>query len=89
MQALAYRLPVIVTNVGDMVEFVEEDRDGFMLPHRSKNLLADKITALVSDDSLREKFGGFSFNIFKSRFVNDRMMDQTVEVSQKILDSQA
>jgi glycosyltransferase involved in cell wall biosynthesis len=89
MQALAYRLPLIVTNVGDMAEFVEEGKNGFVLPQRSKNLLADKITALLSDDSLRETFGDYSFNIFKSRFVNDRMTNQTVEVFRKILDSQA
>ena len=89
MQALAYRLPVVVTNVGDMAEFVEEGKNGFVLPHRSKNLLVDKISALVSDDSLRQKFGEHSLNIFRSRFVNERMTDQTLDVFRKILDSRS
>jgi glycosyltransferase involved in cell wall biosynthesis len=88
MQALAYRLPLIVTNVGDLAEFVEEGKNGYILHQRKKELMVEKMSLLISDEAKRKFFGERSFNIFKNRFLNDRMTAQTIEVIQKTLDSQ-
>lgn len=88
MQALAYRLPVIVTNVGNMAEFVEEGANGSILFERKKEMLAEKISFLISNDSERKRYGDNSYDLFKNRFVASRMTDETVEVFKKILDSQ-
>jgi glycosyltransferase involved in cell wall biosynthesis len=88
MQALAYRLPVIVTNVGNMAEFVEEGANGSILFERKKEMLAEKISFLISNDSERKRYGDNSYDLFKNRFVASRMTDETVEIFKKILDSQ-
>jgi glycosyltransferase involved in cell wall biosynthesis len=88
MQALAYRLPVIVTNVGNMAEFIGGGANGFLLSERRKETLAEKIAFLISNDSVRQQYGDNSYNMFKKRFVAGRVVDETLDVFKKVLDSQ-
>jgi glycosyltransferase involved in cell wall biosynthesis len=52
-EALAYGLPVVTTfNAGSVVE---EGEEGFIVPIRDPNALAERLEVLFKDESLRKK----------------------------------
>ena len=84
-QALAAELPVIVTNVGDVVENVREGVNGFIVPDRNAPALAEKIFVLVQDRSLREKMGKESHKYLLDRFTTEHMVSAVEEIYRKVL----
>ena len=57
LEASACEKPVIISRVGGMIEVVEEGVTGYIVPPRNSELTALKITELVLNPSLRQKFG--------------------------------
>jgi len=57
IEASACCKPVIISRVGGMIEVVEENVTGFIVPPRNIDELADKIIKLVLDPELRIKMG--------------------------------
>jgi glycosyltransferase involved in cell wall biosynthesis len=60
-EAMSFGLPIIATRVGGIPELVEDGENGFLVPPKDVNSLADAIDKLVSDAELREKFGRRSY----------------------------
>ena len=56
-EAMACRLPVIVSDVCDNKEFVTENVDGFLFPAGSYEALADRILSLVNNRFARFRMG--------------------------------
>lgn len=57
LEAMASGLPVIVTNVGGMIDIVEEDRTGFLNSFDDFDGIARNIATLMSDSALRGRMG--------------------------------
>lgn len=57
IEASACSKPVIISKVGGMIELVEDNVTGFIVPPRDIHKLADKIIKLVIDKKLRVKMG--------------------------------
>ncbi|NLX48637.1 MAG: glycosyltransferase family 4 protein [Methanospirillum sp.] len=55
--AYAFRLPVVVTDVGSIPEVVEEGRTGHIVPPRDPRALADAILKLLQNEPLRASMG--------------------------------
>lgn len=55
LEALASGLPVISTKVSGIPEVVEDEFDGFIVPPRDVNSLAERIQMLIDDRELRNK----------------------------------
>lgn len=55
MEATAIGLPVVVTSVGGLPDFVEDGSNGLVVPPERPDLLADAIERVVSDPALRER----------------------------------
>jgi glycosyltransferase involved in cell wall biosynthesis len=56
MEAMTCGLPPIVTDVGDLADLVQDGVNGFLVPRRSPQALADRIAQLINDDPKREEF---------------------------------
>ncbi|HJY74996.1 MAG TPA: glycosyltransferase family 4 protein, partial [Burkholderiales bacterium] len=52
-EAMAAGLPVVSTAVGAIPDFVKDGEDGFLVPAHDPQALAERITRLLDDDSLR------------------------------------
>ncbi|MFQ5601104.1 MAG: glycosyltransferase [Candidatus Krumholzibacteriia bacterium] len=57
VEAMAMQIPVVSTEVSGVPELVEHGVNGFLVPPRSPEPLADRIHALLRDASLRRRFG--------------------------------
>ncbi|KZY34450.1 hypothetical protein A3752_06275 [Oleiphilus sp. HI0081] len=57
MEAMARRIPVIATNVGDSPKLVLDDQTGFLYEYADVENLTKLITQLCEDDELRRSLG--------------------------------
>lgn len=57
LEAMAARLPVVVTTVGAMPEVVRDDVEGYLVPPEDATALADALDRLAADPALRHRLG--------------------------------
>jgi colanic acid/amylovoran biosynthesis glycosyltransferase len=57
LEAMACRLPVVVTDAGGTREAVQDSVEGFVVPPRDAHALADALDRLWRDESLRTRLG--------------------------------
>jgi L-malate glycosyltransferase len=56
MEAMTCGLPVIVSDVGDLGDLVENGVNGYLVPRRRPDLIAERLVELLSDDKKLELF---------------------------------
>ena len=56
-EAMAMEKPVVSTDVGSVAEFIKDGENGFIVPIKSPDMLAEKIDVLINDKNLRKEFG--------------------------------
>jgi glycosyltransferase involved in cell wall biosynthesis len=57
LEALACGVPVIATNVGGIPEWLKDGENGFIVPPRNTDILAEKVIELLKDKNKRVSFG--------------------------------
>ena len=63
LEAMACKLPVVVSDVPANCEWIQDGINGFVVPRSKVNPISDKINNLLSDKSLAEKMGKLNYNI--------------------------
>lgn len=61
LEAMTYRLPVIVPNIGGVTELVEDSKSGFLVDCRDTNLLNTKLKEVLSNTDLYLQMSNTSF----------------------------
>jgi glycosyltransferase involved in cell wall biosynthesis len=56
LEAMASGCPVIGSNVGGIPDIILDGNNGFLVPEKRPDLLAEKIVRILSDNKLQEKF---------------------------------
>jgi glycosyltransferase involved in cell wall biosynthesis len=74
-QALIAGKPVVSYDVDGAREVVLPERTGALLPPQAVDLLAQSLTRLVQDPSLRAAWGAEGRRLFTDQFRHDRMAD--------------
>jgi D-inositol-3-phosphate glycosyltransferase len=57
LEAMAMGTPVIASEVGGLAFLVRDDENGFHVPSRDPEALADRIYCLLTDEACRERLG--------------------------------
>jgi glycosyltransferase involved in cell wall biosynthesis len=57
MEAMAAGVPVVATRIAGVPELVEDGISGFLVPPGNCEALAERISALLDDPALRQRFG--------------------------------
>src|SRR5262249_3647725 len=70
LEAMACGLPVVATNVGDIVQMIAEENRSLVSPSRSAEPLAGALNLLISNQDLRERLG--AANLGKARAEYDQ-----------------
>jgi colanic acid/amylovoran biosynthesis glycosyltransferase len=60
LEAMATGVPIVTTNAGGMAEAITDGNEGFVVPVRDVEMLADRIEKLVRDPHLRASMGAIA-----------------------------
>jgi len=66
-EAMACRLPVVVTDVADNKKWVDNGVNGFVVPIKDPKSLAEKIIYLLQNENIRKKFGKINRKIIEEK----------------------
>ena len=67
LEAMACGLPVVVTDIDAILEWVTEGENGLVVPKKNPVALAKAICMLLEDDNLRRTFGKRNYKIARDR----------------------
>ncbi|MGD0807664.1 MAG: glycosyltransferase, partial [Anaerolineales bacterium] len=70
-------VPVVATSVGGTDEVVENGHNGFVVPPRQMDRMAEAIDRLLSDDNLRAVVANNGRRTLHSRFRWETLVEQT------------
>ena len=80
IEGAAVGLPIVTTNTVGCKDVVEDGVNGFLVPIKNVNQLANKISILIKSSNLRGKMGKESHKIAKSKFALKKINSQTLKV---------
>ena len=78
--AYAFKKPVIVTNVGSIIEVVDDGKTGLIVPPKDSLALAKAIITLLSNDSLRKEMGANAYKKMQNEFSWEHIAHETIMV---------
>jgi glycosyltransferase involved in cell wall biosynthesis len=85
IEAMAFGLPVVATNVGGLPEVVEDGVTGILVPPKDSQALGEAIVRLLRDPDLSTRLGRAGRERVRSEFTVDRIVAQTLEVYQSVI----
>jgi glycosyltransferase involved in cell wall biosynthesis len=71
MEAMRYCKPILISKIGGHLEMIEEKKNGEFFENENHIDLSKKIEMFIEDEQIREKYGRFSKEIFKDRFIDE------------------
>jgi colanic acid/amylovoran biosynthesis glycosyltransferase len=87
LEAQAMGIPVISSNVGGQHEAVEDGVTGFMVPHGSSTIAAEKLILLANDSALRRGMGAAGRARIEATFALDAQIRAFTELYQTLINS--
>ena len=84
IEAMAFGLPVVATNIGGLPEVVQDGVTGILVPPKDPDALAEAVIRLLRDPELRRRLGNAGRERVLSEFRVDRIVEQTLKVYQSV-----
>lgn len=84
LEAMAARLPVVVTAVGAMPEVVQDGEQGYLIPPEDAPALADALDRLSANPQLRQQMGESAYQTCERAYGVERMVDSLLKVYSQI-----
>ncbi|OIO26195.1 hypothetical protein AUJ14_02240 [Candidatus Micrarchaeota archaeon CG1_02_55_22] len=85
LEAMSCGRPIVCTTAGGNAELVRDGYNGFVVPKRSPEQLAEAVTKLLDDDALRTHMGENSRKRAVQEFDWEIITDQTIVAYKQIL----
>jgi glycosyltransferase involved in cell wall biosynthesis len=85
IEAMACRLPCVATDVGGNKEVLAHGETGLLVPSEDSQALATALARLLSDRSLASDMGMRGERVVQSRFTSEAMMNDLVNLYQRLL----
>ncbi len=80
IEGASFGLPIVTTNTVGCKDVVEDGINGFLVPVRNVEKLAEKISELIQNKNLRDYMGKQSFNIASQKFSSKIINAQTLHI---------
>lgn len=80
LEAMANETPVIGSAIGGILDIVENEKTGLLVPPQSAEALVSAIQRLVDDDALRHRIVQGGYELVNTRFSWQTIARQTLEV---------
>jgi glycosyltransferase involved in cell wall biosynthesis len=75
LEAMSCARPIVATTVGDNPFVLRDGESGFLVPPRSPQALADRMSQLAGDPALRARLGAEARGDYEQRYTAARMCD--------------
>lgn len=85
IEAAAAGLPIITTNTPGCRDVVEDGVNGFLVPVRNSDALADALRKVLNDPALAERMGAAGRMKALAKFDEQLVFDQTVDVYRELV----
>ena len=85
LEAMAHGLPCVATNEGAITDIVEDGVTGFIAKKNCPEDLANKISCLLRNDSLRQQMGIAGRNKYENKFTLERFEQNFVNCLNAVL----
>jgi glycosyltransferase involved in cell wall biosynthesis len=80
MEAMVAGLPVVATDVGDNRYLIEEGSNGYLVPCKAIDMIADRLKLLAESEETRKKFGEFSQIRIREEFSQRNLIENYLKV---------
>jgi len=85
LEAASAGLPIVTTDVPGCREIVIDGENGFLVPPRNPEALADAIEKLLNDKTLRRELGRKGRALVEREFGIDKIVGETISLYQRML----
>ena len=85
LEAMASGCPVIGSNVGGIPDIITDGENGFLVPEKNPELIADRIIQILSDTDLQEKFRKNGLTRIQKSFSWDKIADDFSQIFDLVL----
>ncbi|MFA4890436.1 MAG: glycosyltransferase family 4 protein [Candidatus Paceibacterota bacterium] len=80
LEAMAYGLAPVSTEVGGATEIIEDGKSGFLVPVGDKDAFFNKINILINNSGLRNQIGREARNRVKNKYSLDKQVDTLFKI---------
>lgn len=77
LEAMAETKPVVVTSVGGAPEIIKDGINGFLVPPRSENLMAEKVLSILNNKETASKIAQKARETVINKFTVEKMLEET------------
>ncbi len=85
LEAASAGLPIVTTDVPGCREVVINDENGYLVPPRNSEALADAIEKLLNDKTLRREMGRKGRVLVEREFGIEKIIEETLSLYQRML----
>lgn len=79
MEAMALGLPCVSTDVSGVRDIIDDGINGFVVPRRNVDALAERINTLIESEELQQKFSEATISVFE-KFDKNRVFAQWLDL---------
>jgi glycosyltransferase involved in cell wall biosynthesis len=72
LEAMTLKVSPVVTNIPGNVEWIEDGLNGYLVPVKDPQKLAEKLTLLLKDENLRQEIGERAFKMVRTKVSWDK-----------------
>lgn len=80
VEAMQYALPIVSTPEGGIPDIIEDGVNGYLVPQKDVEALADKLEILIKNDELRKKMGEAGRKKYEAEFTLQKFEERMVEI---------
>ena len=84
LESLACGKPMIVSHSGGMPEVIKDGENGFIVPLKDYNALAQRSIELLKNEGIRKRLGENGRKMVEEKFTMEEMTKNTIEVYKKV-----
>ncbi len=85
LEGMSCGLPIIATNVGGIPELIQDGKNGFLVPLKHPEEIAEAALKLNSDDNLLSKMGENARKTILQKYTKDIVLKQYLKVYESVI----
>jgi len=84
LEAMAFGLPVVTTNVGGIASVFKDERNGMLINDYNKNNIVRYIESILTDSALYQAIGKRNYLESKNKFWSDKVSERIIKIFNEI-----